>query len=221
MGNLKRLSLLTTLALAAVALTAVSASADIEQSSNPGVPFVGPVQGHNVGPNPTLETSTVTITCTEATTAGSIDGDWDETGPATGSLRFAWDGCTAAAGLQTCEVDPVDPTDVNITEENAPDSTITNTERGETFIDCTGGVFTCTAWADPADGTEVEADVDSATQIASIDDTVGVGLTGEVGCPDSGQWVAQYQVSEPQSDPPSPETDPIGNSLGLLATGSQ
>jgi hypothetical protein len=211
MGKLKRLSLLAALALAAVALTAAPASADIEQSSNPGVPYVGPVQGHDVGVGPTLEMPNgFAITCEQAVTAGSLDGN----APATGSLRFAWHGCTAMSGGVACEVDAVPHVDIEITE-NPPDFTMTNAERAETFVECAGGVFACTAWSDPSDGTEVSAEVDSATQIASIEDIVGVGLGTEIGCPDSALWTAGYELSEPQSDPPDPENDPIGNSLGL------
>jgi hypothetical protein len=200
MGNLKRLSLVTALALAAVALAAGSASADIQNSSGT---YVGEFQGVNTGDNPTLVAGNSTVTCTSALvggfdlTASTINGDWNETGPASGNLDFRWSGCSVVSGVQfeTCTVDDVLDVDVAITELNAPDSTVTNTETAGTLISC-GLVFNCTATADVST-TPVTAEVDFETQIASIDDTVSVS---GIGCPTSGQWRAQYAITVPEDD---------------------
>jgi hypothetical protein len=210
MSRIKRLSLVTALALAAVALTAATASADIVNSSGVYNGYVFAEHNENTGDDPTLTAGGVVISCDDATshsdwdqTTGEqegIDGDWDATGPANATLDFAWAGCTAAAGAQTCTVDPVHDVPVNFTESTllAPDSEIVNTDRGQTFVNCTGGIFSCDAWSDPADGTAVVADVDSETQIITINDTVGVG--GSLTCPSSGVWEARYQITTP-SDP--------------------
>jgi hypothetical protein len=200
MSRIKRLSLVTALALAAVALTAASASADIVNSS--GV-YSGPIfaeHNANTGADPTLTSGSVVISCEVAESSGTINGDWTAGGPANGVLDFSWDQCTAAGGLQTCTVDDVLDVPVNLNESTAlaPDSEIVNTDRGQTFIDCTGGVFSCDAWSDPADGTAVVADVDAETQIVTINDTVGVG--GSIACPSSGQWEARYEIVTPEDD---------------------
>jgi hypothetical protein len=189
MGSIKRVSLVATLALAALALTAASASADIVIPGQ-GTAYSGPVAGVNTGPDPTLETDTTTITCEVATTGGTMNGAT----PATGELDFSWDQCSVVGGTASCSVDDIEDVSVDIDETNAPDATIINTERGETFISC-ALVFNCTAASDPADGSEVEAEVASgADPVASIDDTVNVS---GVGCPSEGQWVAQYEITVP------------------------
>jgi hypothetical protein len=204
MARLKRVSLLTTLAVAVVALTAVSASADIH-SGGAGT-YSGSIKGVNTGPNPTLVAGSTTITCTGALTGGTMDGDWDATGPASGVLDFSWSGCTAAPASVPCTVDDIVDVPVNITEENAPDATIINTAEAGTDIVC-GGVFNCHASSDPS-SSPVTADVDSDTQVASIDDTVDV--SGLIACPGEGQWVAQYAITDDADQP-----------LDLFATGTQ
>jgi hypothetical protein len=203
MTKLKRVPLVTALALAVVALAAVSASADIHSGAS-GT-YSGPIKGTNTGPDPTLEAGSTTIVCTQALTGGTLDGDWDATGPASAVLDFSWDGCSTTAGVP-CTVEDIPGVDVNVTEENAPDSTIVNTEEAGTDIVC-GAVFQCHASSDP-NTSPVTADVDSDTQVASINDTVDV--TGLIACPGEGQWVAQYLI-----------TDENGASLDLFATGTQ
>jgi hypothetical protein len=207
MGNVRRLSVLLALTLVVVAFTAASASADIVNSSGT---YVGETQAVNTGPDPTLVAGNSTVTCTSAviggfdTTASTIDGDWDETGPASGNLDFRWSGCSVVRDLsfETCTVQDILDVDVSITEANAPDSTITNTEAAGTNINC-GVVFNCFASSDPTTS-PVTSEVDSDTQVADINDTVDVS---GLGCPTSGQWVAQYAITVPEDD--------------LSATGSQ
>jgi hypothetical protein len=227
MGSIKRVSLVATLALVALALTAASASADIEEIGTNGA-YVGEVQGSNTGPDPTLETDTTTITCAVATVGGDLDGDWDSTDEASASLDFTWDECNIVGGAD-CTVDPINDVSVHVYETSpwatAPDALIVNdflggSSIGETFIGCLLGSFNCTASSDPEDGSgltdspspavpsdpgsEVTATVDSATQESNIDDTV---VVSGVGCPTSGQWVAEYTITVPAA--------------GLEATGTQ
>jgi hypothetical protein len=213
MKYLKKMSLLTALAALVVALSAGSASADILDST--GAIYNGPVSGTNVG-TPTLTSGDVVVSCNSATTTSDwdqttpeqegIDGDWDATGPANAVLDFGWSDCSAVSstGGNTCSVNPVEDVSVIFDETilAAPDSTIINTERGETLITCLG-VFVCTAASDPATGSAVEADADAETNTVTINDVVEVSGTL---CPDDeGVWDAVYAIT-PQ---------------GLNATGSQ
>lgn len=189
MSSIKRVSLVATLALAMVALTAASASADIITPG--GSAYVGSVAGVNTGPDPTLETDTTTITCEVATTGGTMDG-----GAGTGELDFTWDECSVVGGTASCDVDPIN--DVPVISDESPatagDFEIINTDIGATFISC-ALVFNCTASSDPGNGSEVEAYVDGgADPVVNVDDTVDVS---GVGCPSEGQWVAEYTVTTP------------------------
>jgi len=189
MSSIKRVSLLATVALAALALTAASASAEIVDPSS-GDPYVGDVAGVNTGAAPTLVTSTATITCQGASTIGTMDG-----GAGTGELDFAWNTCTTSGGTVNCSVNNITGVDVRSDEgPAAPDFQIINTELGQTFISC-ALVFNCTASSNPANGSEVEADVDGgADPVVTIADTVNVSGAG---CPSTGQWNAQYLVTVP------------------------
>jgi hypothetical protein len=211
--KLKRLSLLTALALALVAYSAVPASADILSPGEFGSVYQGAVKGVNTGDDPTLTAGSTVITCQNALTEGTMDGDATASGPANAVLAFSWANC-ATNGAVECTVDPITGVDVAITEENAPSATIRNTGKdgvpgdpAGTTITC-GTVFTCNASSDP-DTTQVSAEVDQATQVATINDTVAV--TGLVGCPLSGtgQWEAQYLI-----------TDDLDQDLDLWATGT-
>jgi hypothetical protein len=202
MGSIKRVSLLATVALAALALTAASASAAIITPG--GSAYSGNVAGVNSGPNPTLETSTATITCQTASTSGTMNGT-----ALTGQLDFSWSNCSIV-GVANCSVAAINDVDV-IADESpaAPNFTIINdgspNPRGETFISC-ATAFNCTASSDPDDGSgltdraggtgsEVTANVaGGADPVVSIDDTV---VVDGVGCPTEGQWVAQYTVTVP------------------------
>jgi hypothetical protein len=202
MGSIKRVSLVATLALAALALTAASASADIITPG--GSAYVGNVAGVNTGANPTLVTATTTIVCTGASTGGTMDGN----APATAELDFSWSGCRIVNGVN-CTVNAINDVLVNIDESllDAPDATIVNTELGSTFISC-ATAFNCTASSDPNDGSgltdypggtgsEVTADVaGGADPVATIQDDVRV--TG-LGCPSTGTWNAQYLITVPSA----------------------
>jgi hypothetical protein len=200
MRELKTLSALMAVALAVAVLATASASADIVNSSGVyGSEQIPATFGATAIDPVTFRAGGVEITCFPAGISGEMDGDWDEAGPADASLDFAWDGCTAAAGAQSCTVDPVHDVPVNFTESTllAPDWQMVNTDRLQSFIDCTGGVFDCDWWSDPADGTALVADVDSETQVISFDgDTVGFG--GTFGCPSPGQYDARYQIVSPE-----------------------
>ena len=218
--NLKRLSLVTALALAVVAYAAVPASADIltpgefgsvysqcDGGADPD-PEDCPVKGVRSGDAPTLTAGSTVITCQSATTDGVMDGDATAANdPAEAELNFQWDDCETQTG-QDCTVDDITGVSVDITEANAPSSTIVNTETAGTTIECVEGVFTCDASSNPA-STPVTAEVDQATQVATIDDTVAV--TGLLGCPLSGtgQWEAEYLI-----------TDDADQDLDLWATGT-
>ena len=201
MTSIKKVWLLTALVPAVAAFSAASASADIEVIGGDGSAYHGAVEGINTGPDPTLETGTTTIVCEVATVEGTMLGAT----PATADLTFGWDQCRIVGGVG-CSVDDIPNVDVALNEfstapdpnpENyltAPDSNITNTETGSTFISC-ALAFNCTATSDPAAGNgAVSATVESDTQVADIDDTVEV--TG-LGCPSTGQWVAQYEITVP------------------------
>jgi hypothetical protein len=71
-----------------------------------------------------------------------------------------------------------------------------------------GGTWTCNWSWNPA-SSPVTAELDQATQVATIDDTLAV--TGLIGCPLSGtgQWEAQYLI-----------TDDADQDLDLWATGT-
>jgi hypothetical protein len=199
--NLKRLSLLTALALAVVGYAAVPASADILSPGEFGSVYNGAVKGVRSGAAPTLVAGATTITCQTANTDGSISG----TAPATGTLNFSWASCTTQ-GAVPCSVANINNVPVSISEANAPSATITNTATAGTTVTC-GLVFSCTASSNPA-STPVTAEVDQASQVATIADTVAV--TGSVGCPTSGTgtWNAQYLI-----------TDSNNADLDLWATG--
>ncbi len=215
MSNLKRLSLLTAVALAVIGYTAVPASADIlsggefgsvysdcvSDDPNPPIPLDCPIKGVRDGAAPTLQAGNTTITCQTANTDGIMDG----AAPATAVLNFSWGTCTTQ-GAVPCSVNNITGVDVSISEANAPSATITNTETAGTTITC-GLVFVCNASSDPST-TPVTAEVDQATQVATISDTVAV--TGSVGCPTSGTgtWNAQYLI-----------TDDNDQDLDLWATG--
>jgi hypothetical protein len=199
--DLKRLSLLTALALAVVAYAAVPASADILSPGEFGSPYQGSVKGVRSGAAPTLVAGTTTITCQTANTDGTMDGN----APATAVLNFSWDSCMTG-GAVPCSFGDVTGVDVDFTEQNAPSMTMINTETAGTTITC-GLVFSCSASSNPST-TPVTAEVDQASQVATIADTVAV--TGSVGCPTSGTgtWNAQYLI-----------TDSNNNDLDLWATG--
>jgi hypothetical protein len=204
MSNLKRLSLLTAVALAVVGYAAVPASADILSPGEFGSVYNGAVKGVRSGAAPTLVAGTTTITCQTANTSGSISG----TAPATGTLNFSWGSCTTQ-GAVPCSVGNINNVPVSISEANAPSATITNTATAGTTVSC-GVVFVCNAQSTIGGGspTPVTAEVDQASQVATIADTVNV--SGSVGCPASGvgQWNAQYLI-----------TDSNNNDLDLWATG--
>jgi len=191
MRNLRRLTALTAVALAALALSAASASAEIVDPVS-GDPYVGEVFAWDTGfDDPNFETSSATITCQGANTRGTIDGN----APATGELDFDWSFCTTAGGTVNCLVNPINGVSVAFDESPAaPDFDIINTERAETFIWC-GAVFGCTASSDPWNGSEFAADVDGGPfPRMTIDDVVN--FSG-VGCPSTGTWNAQYQITVP------------------------
>ena len=205
--NLKRLSLVTALALAVVAYAAVPASADILSPGSGGSVYQGDVKGVRSGAAPTLVAGTTTITCQTANTDGTIDGDATAANdPAEGTLNFQWGTCTTQ-GAVPCTVGNITGVTVDITEANAPSATIINTATAGTTVTC-GLVFSCNASSNPA-STPVTAEVNQGTQVATIADTVAV--TGSVGCPASGTgtWNAQYLI-----------TDPDDNDLDLWATGT-
>jgi hypothetical protein len=214
--NLKRLSLMTALALAVVAYAAVPASADIlspgqngsvySDCVSGGDPEDCPVKGVNTGDPPTLTAGSTVITCQSALTEGVMDGNAATDDPAEAELDFSWSDCETQ-GAVDCTVDDITGVSVDITEDNAPSSTIGNTEAAGTTITC-GEVFVCDASSNPS-STPVTAEVDQATQVATIDDTVAV--TGLLGCPLSGtgQWEAQYLI-----------TDDLDQDLDLWATGT-
>jgi hypothetical protein len=217
--SLKRLSLLTALALVVVAYAAAPASADITLGDGGalysdcvagGSTQDCSVKGVRSGAAPTLTAGSTTITCQQANTNGVMDGDWVTAGPpsnpADATLNFSWSQCTTQAAVP-CTVGNISNVPVNITEANAPSATIINTATAGTTITC-GLVFSCTASSNPA-STPVTAEVNQATQVATINDTVSV--TGSVGCPASGTgtWRADYLI-----------TDSANNDLDLWATGS-
>ena len=199
--NVKRLSLVTALALAVVAYAAIPASADILSPGEFGSVYSGPVKGVRSGAAPTLVAGSTTITCQTANTSGSINGN----APATGTLNFSWGSCTTQ-GAVPCSVNNINNVPVSISEANAPSATITNTATAGTTVSC-GLVFVCNASSNPTT-TPVTAEVDQASQVATIADTVSV--SGSVGCPASGvgQWNAQYLI-----------TDNADQDLDLWATG--
>jgi hypothetical protein len=206
--DLKRLSLLTALALAVVAYAAVPASADILSPGSGGTAYGpdGPVKGVRSGAAPTLVAGTTTITCQTANTDGTMNGDATTGGPANAVLNFSWGSCTTQ-GAVPCSVNTITGVNVNITEANHPSATIINTATAGTDITC-GAVFTCHASSDPSTH-PVTAEVAQASQVATIDDVVSV--TGSVGCPLSGTgtWKAQYLI-----------TDDADQDLDLWATGT-
>jgi hypothetical protein len=213
MSKLKRLSLLTVVVLAVVGYAAVPASADITLGDGGAVYsdcVAGgtlqdcPVKGVRSGAAPTLVAGSTTITCQTANTTGVMDG----AAPATGTLSFTWGSCTTQ-GAVPCTVNAINNVPVSISEANAPSATITNTATAGTTITC-GVVFVCNAQSTIGGGspTPVSAEVDQASQIATIADVVNV--SGSVGCPASGTgtWNAQYLI-----------TDNNNNDLDLWATG--
>jgi hypothetical protein len=202
MRNLSKLALSTAIAAMAIALTAGAASADIYSGAS-GT-YVGPIKGVNTGPDPTFQAGSTTITCTHAPMSGEMDGDWDATGPASAVADFSWDGC-ATNGGSPCTFSAVEDMSLAITEENAPDATIVNTEAWGMDYVC-GSVIQCHVSSDPTTS-PVTADFDSDTQIASINDVLEI--SGHIGCPGQGDWIAQYLI-----------TDEDGASLDLFATGA-
>ncbi len=204
--NLKRLSLVTALALAVVAYAAIPASADILSPGSGGSVYSGAIKGVRSGAAPTLVAGNTTITCQSATTDGIMNGDATTGGPANAELNFQWDSCTTN-GAVPCSVNDITGVSVNILEANAPSATIRNTETAGTTITC-GLVFVCNASSNPST-TPVTAEVAQASQVATIADTVSV--SGSVGCPASGTgtWNAQYLI-----------TDDADNDLDLWATGT-
>jgi hypothetical protein len=210
--NLKRLSLLTAVALAVVAYSAVPGSADIlspgqfgsvySDCDPGGDPQDCPVQGVPSGPATTFTAGSIVITCQTATIDGTMDGN----APATAVLNFSFADCTTQ-GSVSCSVDDITGVTFNVTEANNPSATMISTETFGTTITC-GGVYSCTWSSNPATN-PVTIEIDQATQVATIDDTMNV--SGSVGCPGSGtgQWQAQYQI-----------TDDEDQDLDLWATGT-
>jgi hypothetical protein len=141
MRYLHRLAVVTALALAALALTAVSASADIIDTTT-GLPYTGAVSGTETGSAPTLSSGSVVISCDSATVSGTID---DGTAPGmTGSLAFTFGGTTAATndtcqtiagGAATCTVDPIGTGNATDATEptNVGQATPVNVEYQETI----------------------------------------------------------------------------------------
>jgi hypothetical protein len=209
MHHLRKLALLTALALAAAALAAGSASATVNDETT-GLPYSGAVSGTTTAAHtPTLTAGTITIACDTASVTGSINGNTD-----TGSLSFTWgagdptDCRVIAGGVATCTVNDVVnvPIAITPTVENKTgipsgfttdgDGTITNTANAGTTIVCLG-VFDCDAAAntdpDPTSGAQVTSLTDSEGAVAHINDTVSV--TGTLGCPGSGNWTAIYTMN--------------------------
>ena len=218
MGNLNRLMALTGLALAALALTAGPASADIVLfGTNPGVVYEdnpgtggtneGPVTAVSPGENiavreTTFVTDQVTIVCEVATIGGTVT---QGNTPATATLTFGWDQCRIVASTG-CTVDDINGVSFDL-DEFTPDFQLVTTSRAETFISC-ALVFNCTASSDPTDGSgltdnpfgtgsEVTAPTTGAANpVVTIDDTLVVdGPT----CPETGQWEAEYEITVPSA----------------------
>ena len=105
-----------------------------------------------------------------------------------------------------CSFNDFTGADVGISEANAPSATIITTETAGTTYTC-GVVYVCN-WGWNPSTTPVTAELDQASQVATIADTVNV--TGSVGCPASGTgtWSAQYLI-----------TDGNNNDLDLWASG--
>ncbi|HMJ95947.1 MAG TPA: hypothetical protein VK486_08840, partial [Thermoleophilaceae bacterium] len=107
MSNLKRLSLLTAVALAVVGYAAVPASADILSGGEFGSPYEGAVKGVRSGAAPTLTMGSTVITCQTADFDGLMDGN----APATAELNFSLGGCTTSGGVP-CSFTDITGTDV-------------------------------------------------------------------------------------------------------------
>ena len=215
MSNLKRVSLLTVVALAVVAYAAVPASADILSPSEFGLVYSDcdpggdpedcPVKGERTGAAPTFTAGGTVVTCQTAGFEGLMDGDWTAAGPASAELNFSWGSCTTQ-GSVPCSVNAITGVSFEITEENAPSFTFRNTETAATTITC---AFNSCTWSSNPATTPLTIEVDHATQVATINDTMDV--SGSIGCSPSGvgTYSAQYLITDDQDQ-----------DLGLYATGT-
>ncbi|HMJ95946.1 MAG TPA: hypothetical protein VK486_08835 [Thermoleophilaceae bacterium] len=201
MANLKRLSLLTAVALAVVGYAAVPASADITLGD--GGPVYSdcvpggskqdcPIKFVRSGPATTFTAGSTVITCQTSNIDGVMDGDATTGRPASATLNFSWSQCTTNS-LVGCSVGSITGVPFNILEGNAPSFTFVNTATFGTTITC-AGVFVCNMSSNPAT-TPVTIEVDQASQVATINDTVA--MTGSIGCPASGTgtWRADYLIT--------------------------
>ncbi len=205
--NLKRLFLLTVVALAVVASAAVPASADIlspgafgsvySDCDPGGDPQDCPVKGVRSGAAPTFTRGSMVVTCRTANIDGFVDGDATTSGPANGVLNFSWESCTTSSGTEGCSVDDITGVDVDITEANAPSATIINTVTAATTITC-ASVFSSCNWSWNPSTTPVTAELDQDSQVATINDVGDVAVS--FGCPDEGpgMWSGQYLITDDQ-----------------------
>ena len=95
-----------------------------------------------------------------------------------------------------CTVSSINGVPFNILEGNAPSFTLISTATFGMTITC-GLVYSCTWSSNPATN-PVTIEVDQATQVWTINDTMNV--SGSVGCPASGTgtWSGQYQTTDDQ-----------------------
>jgi hypothetical protein len=195
---LKRLSVV---ALAVVGSAAVPASADILSPGEFGSVYQGVVKGVRSGAPPTFVLGSTIVICQTANIDAIINGN----APATGTLNFSWGGCTTQGGVP-CTVGNITGVPFIISEANHPSHTFIPTATFGTTITC-GVVLSCNVSSNPG-STPVTAEVDQASQVATIADTVNV--SGSVGCPASGTgtWNARYLI-----------TDNADQDLDLWATG--
>ncbi len=205
MSNLKRLSLLTAVALAVVGYAAVPASADILSPGSGGSVYSGAMKGVRSGAAPTLVSGPITITCQQVTIDGTMNGDASG-GSATAVLDISFANCMTNGGVP-CTISSVTGVSFNVTEANNPSFTFVNTETFGMTITC-GPFYSCN-WSSNPSTTPVTIEVNQASQVATISDTMNV--SGPVGCPASGTGTLNLQIGI---------TDDQDQDLDLWATGT-
>jgi hypothetical protein len=200
---LRKLGLLTALAMAALAVFAMAASATIKDSTLGGTQsgtttgeYSGAITSTETGPSPTLVSGASTVTCTSATANGTSTGG----GTSQAELSFAWSGCTVVSGgLPTnCTVNPISNVTTVASPTGSGNGILTQAENAGTTITCLGA-FVCQATSTTTTGGTagagpVTAVLDAAADTADISDQVQV--TGSLGCTDPGTWDATYAVAQ-------------------------
>jgi hypothetical protein len=200
---LRKLGLLTTLALAALAVTAMAASATVKDSTAGGTQsgtttgqYSGAITSTETGATPTLVSGASTVTCTSATANGTSTGG----GTSQAQLSFAWKTCSVVSGgaPAICTIFAISDVTTVASPTGGGNGIFTQAELITTIISCPGafecGMRSTTTAGGTAGAGPVTAVFDASLNTLTINDQVHVA--GSVGCTDPGTWKDTYEVAQ-------------------------